>query len=423
MPDELADLVRGNLAATIAAIAATPATVARWPGVQSVENPSDLRRLPLLSPETLEDLCPPAVWDLVLDSAASGMVLRSSGTSGKRKTLYHSWPFNDRVAYLGARGVRAAVPHIPTRAANCLYPGELNGAFSFAQDLSRGLGAQTFPIGTSMRFAELIEVIHEHRIDTLIGSPAMGADLFADPANLPSLTSLRTFLYIGENLGAARAEVLANARPDLVVRSLSYSTSETGPIGYQCPHQGDGTHHVHEDAMVVQVIDPETGAEVADGEEGEVIVSTLTDTGMPLLRYQVGDRAIRHAGSDSCACGSHAARITLTGRVPRSFNVDGATISQDLVMARLRGFDVADPADCQFQVLRAPDRGFTIALLLSDRVSSRPADEEVLGTLREGYHLGRVFAMPGCKGFALRRVPRTEFATNSRGKIPFFVEI
>lgn len=420
--EELARLRRDNLVATVAAIAARPAAAAIWPGIESVRTADDLSELPLMSPEALEDLCPPGVTGMVLDSVTTGMVLRSSGTSGKRKVLYHSWKFNDRVAHLGARGVRAALTTAPVRVANCLYPGELNGAFSFAQDLTRSLGAQTFPIGTSMRRAELLDVIREHRIDTLVGSPAMGADLLSDPANLVPLASLRTYLYIGENLGAARAAVMAAAMPALRVRSLSYSTSETGPIGYQCPSQGDGTHHVHDDAIHVEVVDPETGTEVADGEEGEVITTTLTDTGMPLVRYRIGDRAIRHAPG-ACVCGSHASRITLTGRVPRSLNVDGATISQDLVMAQLRAFGVTDPADCQFQVRRASDRGFVITLLLSDRLAARPADDEVLHRLREGYHLGRVFGMPACNGFTLAHVPAADFARNSRGKTPFFVEL
>ncbi|GGU97902.1 hypothetical protein GCM10010211_76510 [Streptomyces albospinus] len=411
-----------NLLATVDAIVKRPAAAARWPGIEDVRTADDLRKLPLMSPDALEDLCPPAVTDLALDSVDSGMVLRSSGTSGKRKVLYHSWEFDTRVTHLGARGVRAALTTAPRRVGNCLYPGELNGAFSFAQDLTRRLGAQTYPLGTSMRTEELLEVVREHRIDTLIGSPAMGADLLSDPANLASLASLRTYLYIGENLGAARAAVMAVAIPGLRVRSLSYSTSETGPIGYQCPFQGDGTHHVHDDAMYVEVVDPETGAEVADGEEGEVITTTLTDTGMPLVRFRIGDRAIRHTGG-GCACGSHASRITLTGRVPRSLNVDGATISQDLVMAQLRGVGVADPVDCQFQVRRAPDRGFDVLLLLSDRLAVRPTGDEVLRRLREGYHLGRVFAMPGFRGFTLRCVPTTDFVRNTRGKTPFFVEL
>lgn len=411
-----------NLLATVAAISRQPKARARWAGIDEVREVADLtKRIGLMSPEAFEELSPPRVDDLVLDSLESGLVLRSSGTSGRRKVLFHSWGFNDRVAALGARGVRAAVTEAPKRVANCLYPAELNGAFSFAQDVTRALGAQSYPIGASMKFAELLEVIDEHRVDTLVGSPAMGADFMSGEGNARFLGSLRTFLYIGENLGAGRAEVIAAACPQVEVRSLSYSTSETGPIGYQCRFQTGGTHHIHEDVMVVEVIDPDTGAAVAEGQEGEVIVSTLSDTGMPLLRYRVGDRGVLRRGR--CECGSHALRLKLTGRVPRSFNVDGATISQELVMAQLGEFGVADPADCQFQIVRGADRRFTVVLLLSERVPARPTTEQVLARLRDGYHLGRVFAMPGCKGLEFRVVPAGEFARNSRGKSPFFIEI
>ncbi len=408
-----------NLLATVAAILRSPAAAAHWPGIAGVKNAADLSALPLFAPAAFGELCPPQVEDLVLDSRESGLVLRSSGTSGRRKVLYHSWAFNDRVAFLGARGLRSAVTHPPKRVANCLFAAELNGAFSFAQDVTQELAAQSFPIGSSMAVDELLDVISEHRIDTLMAAPAMFADLVADQRHLGFLDSLRTFLFIGENLGATRAGIIAAAMPAVEVKSLSYSTSETGPIGYQCRVQTDGTHHLHEDALVVEVVDADTGAALPEGQEGEVVVSTLTDTGMALLRYRIGDRGV--LDTRPCACGSRAARLTLTGRVANSFNVDGATISRELVMAQLDGFGITDPADCQFQIVRA-ERGFTVVLLISDRHATALTADAVLARLRGGYHLGRVFRMPGFNGFELRAVPLAELVRDKRGKIPFFVE-
>lgn len=100
----LTELQARNLAATFAAVAAHPAARRHWFGGRE---PTSLRDLPLFSPDDLARHCPPGSTDLVLDSAESGLVLRSSGTTGRRKVLYHSWAFNDRVAALGTRGARA----------------------------------------------------------------------------------------------------------------------------------------------------------------------------------------------------------------------------------------------------------------------------------------------------------------------------
>lgn len=63
--------------------------------------------------------------------------------------IYHSWEFSRRVSALGARGVRSALRPHPRRIANFLYPGELNGAFTFAQEVTELLPAMSFPMGSS----------------------------------------------------------------------------------------------------------------------------------------------------------------------------------------------------------------------------------------------------------------------------------
>ena len=174
-------------------------------------------------------------------------MLRSSGTASRPKVLYHSWDFTDRVGHLGVRGVRAALETPPNRVANCLFPGDLNGAFLFVQDITRSLPALSFAMGEYTSPADAAAIIEAHGIDTLAASPAYGAELLAGARDGQPLP-LRNFLFIGESLGAERERTVRSAAPDLAVRSLAYSTSETGPLGYQCRHQTGAVHHLHEDA-------------------------------------------------------------------------------------------------------------------------------------------------------------------------------
>lgn len=416
---QLEKIQQHNLARTVEALGQDPVAAARWPGVLDVRVARDLTRMPLFSPADLQETCPPGTEDLVLGDGGSGLALRSSGTSGRRKILYHSWEFVERVAVLGARGVRGALGTSPRRVAVFLYPAELNGAFGFAQDVTRLLGAMAFPMGSSaLDSPETPEILRDHEVDTVVCSPSAGVKLLTEDTT-GSLAAVRNFLYIGEILGESRERQLAEARPDLRVRSLSYSTSETGPIGYQCAYLTGSTHHLHEDALVVEVIDTAAGCVQSDGRVGEVVVTTLTDSGMPLLRYQVGDEGYIETGP--CLCGSAARRLTLVGRVRQSVNVDSTTISQELVMERLATLGVTDPADCQFQVVRH-GTDFSIRLLLSERTPPGLTSDAVFAALDGAYHMQRVFTTPSYRELTVDRVDSSRFHHTDRGKVPFFHE-
>ena len=81
-------------------------------------------------------------------------------------------------------------------------------------------------------------------------------------------------------------------------------------IGAECPaHNG---LHLTAEQLVVEVLDDE-GTPVPEGVEGDVVITDLTNFGMPFIRYRNGDRAIAAAGT--CSCGRHLPRLArVTGR-------------------------------------------------------------------------------------------------------------
>jgi phenylacetate-coenzyme A ligase PaaK-like adenylate-forming protein len=68
-----------------------------------------------------------------------------------------------------------------------------------------------------------------------------------------------------------------------------------------------GGYHLREADLYFEIIDPVTGAVVPDGQEGEVVVTTLTRQGMPLIRYRTGD--ISRILSAPCGCGTILRRL------------------------------------------------------------------------------------------------------------------
>jgi phenylacetate-CoA ligase len=407
-------LQQQNLSAAVAAARRAPAVRRRYPDLDVGVQVGDLVRLPLLTPAELAAGCPPRSDEFLLDGGGSGLVLRSSGTAGKSKVMYHSWRFTEQVQHLGTRGVRAALPEPPRRVANCMFPAELNGAFTFVQDIARLLPALVFPLGIKTSVADTTTVIAEHAVDTLISAPVYGTDLVTS-APRQQLASLRNFLYIGEPMGVERGSALAAAAPNLTVRSLAYSTTETGPIGYQCAHLDGNTHHLHEDAMLVEIVDEDSGAPVPDGSAGEVVVTPLTDTGMALFRYRIGDRG--YLNREACECGSAARLLTLVGRTAQSLNVDAWTISSGQLLSGLAELGVTDPADCQLQVLWDFPH-YEVRLLLSTRTPQGISTEAVAKGLRAQYQVNRVLTNPRCTAFTVERVEAGRFARSERGKVP-----
>jgi phenylacetate-coenzyme A ligase PaaK-like adenylate-forming protein len=415
--DEIESLQRSNFLATVEAARGERAVRERWPELEDVAEADDLRLLPLLTPAELADECPPHSTAFLVDDGTGGLVVRSSGTAGRTKMMFHSWQSEWQVNVLGARGVRACLREPARRIANCMTPGELNGAFLFVHGASRFLRALTFPLGSSTPVAETADLIAEHGIDTLVAAPAYGTELITStPAE--NLSSLRAYLYLGEAIGRARRNAIREAAPALDVRSLSYSTNETGPIGYQCRQADDNTHHVHEDGVVVEVVD-EAGERVPPGTTGEVIVTKLADAGMLLFRYRIGDRG--YLGTEACACGSAAQLMTLVGRTTQSLNVDVWVISSDQLMSGLAELGITDPADCQLQV-HWDVAAYRLRLLFSHRVADGITPERVTAAMREKYQMFKVMTNRRCTSFTVEHVDTREFATNSRGKVPVLYE-
>ena len=72
--------------------------------------------------------------------------------------------------------------------------------------------------------------------------------------------------------------------------------------------------HVNEDCFMLEVVDPRSGEVLADGAEGELVLTTITKEGFPMLRYRTGD--LGALSRETCRCGRTLARMTrIRGRI------------------------------------------------------------------------------------------------------------
>ncbi|MDR1964059.1 MAG: phenylacetate--CoA ligase [Planctomycetaceae bacterium] len=103
-----------------------------------------------------------------------------------------------------------------------------------------------------------------------------------------------------------------------------YGMTETGGVGtlgMDCPaHAGI---HVWEDHYIVEVIDPVTGKQVPDGQQGEIVVTSLTRQALPVIRFRTGDLS-KIVSREKCDCGRTHLRIApIMGRTDDMLIVKG----------------------------------------------------------------------------------------------------
>jgi len=122
-----------------------------------------------------------------------------------------------------------------------------------------------------------------------------------------------------------------------------YGLSEImGPgVGCECEEARAGLHG-WEDHFIFEVIDPETGKAVKEGDAGELVISTLTKEALPMIRYRTRD--ITRWSSERCVCGrTHGRFMRITGRNDDMLIIRGVNVYPSQVEAALVGLPNVAP--------------------------------------------------------------------------------
>jgi phenylacetate-CoA ligase len=121
-----------------------------------------------------------------------------------------------------------------------------------------------------------------------------------------------------------------------------YGLSEVlGPgVASECLHQ-QGLH-VNEDHFIIEIVDPQTLRPVPDGEVGEVVFTTLTKEGIPVIRYRTRD--ISRIIPGQCACGRTMRRMErVTGRSDDMLIIRGVNVYPSQIEQVLLGIPMVAP--------------------------------------------------------------------------------
>jgi len=312
--DSLEGIVVERMRATLARVLTEPAWARRLPDVdpRDIVGIEDWRKLPFLTKDELRDAYP---YGLACGRAGGYVRIQmSSGTTGN--PILNPYTAAD-VAQWGEVMARCYVTAGVRRDDVIqITPsfGLFTGGFGFHYGAER-LGAMVIPTGAG-RTALQLRLMRDLKT-TVVAAIATYPLRLIEAAreerfDLDSL-SLRVGIFGSEMWSD---ELRARIEAELRIRTFDIiGMTETGGPGLGIDCAARAGIHVWEDHYHPEIVDPVSGAAVPDGAEGELVVSTLTREGLPLVRYRTHDLT-RVVSRARCACGRTALRLDrLRGRV------------------------------------------------------------------------------------------------------------
>ncbi len=248
---------------------------------------SDLSKFPFTVKTDLRDNYPFGLFAVPRDRILR--VHASSGTTGKPTVVGYTKADLDNWADLVARSMRAS----GTRPGDIVHVAYGYGLFTGGLGAHYGaerLGCTVVPISGGMTPRQ-VTLIEDFKPSTIMVTPSYMLNILEEYHKRgldPRESSL--------DVGIFGAEPWTNAMRQEVEQAFDmhavdiYGLSEImGPgVANECVETKDGLH-IWEDHFYPEIIDPETGENLPDGEIGELVFTTLTKEGLPMIRYRTRD--------------------------------------------------------------------------------------------------------------------------------------
>ncbi len=260
---------------------------------QRLASLSELAALPFTTPQEL--FAAPYSFLCVSPREVERIVtVPTSGSSGSAKRVFFTAEDLELCADFFHYGMRLVVRE--TDRVGMLFPAKTPGSVGdlLREGLSRD-GIIAMPLYEYSRdLAALAAEIERENITALVGFPAL---IEALALSAPQLGVERVLL----SADYVSPECKSNIKKSWGAECFEhYGLTESG-LGFAVSCAAHAGCHIREADIYTEIIDPETGKNLPDGEWGEVVFTTLTRRAMPLIRYRTGDTSRIIPGSCPCA--------------------------------------------------------------------------------------------------------------------------
>ena len=332
----------------------------------------DAQKIPFTVKDDLRDTYPFGMVAVHLDNIVE--IHASSGTTGNPIVGAYTTNDMDVWAELMARSLYATGVRRQDVIHNAYGYGLFTGGLGFHYGAQK-IGSTIIPVSGGMTQRQ-IKLMKDLGSTVLCCTPSYAIYL-AEAMNKEGVDPRKDLKIKIGNFGAEpwSERIRERVEKDLGIEAFDiYGLTELcGPgVSVEC-NKHDGMH-IWEDHFLVETIDPKTGDVLPAGEEGELVFTPLTKTGLPLLRFRTRDISVIE--TEKCDCGrTHSRMMRVTGRSDDMLIIRGVNVFPSQIEYAIMGFP---ELAAQYQiVLDRPEAldVFTIKAELTEQTSKSTQEE------------------------------------------------
>ncbi len=289
---------------------------------QDIRKLDDIRKLPFTTKDVLRDNYPFGLFAVPKDELLR--VHASSGTTGKPTVVGYTRNDLETWSELVARVVTQAGVTNKDMAQVAFGYGLFTGAFGLHYGLEK-VGAAVIPVSVGNTERQIM-LMQDFGATVLISTPSyalymaeVAEKMGIDPKKLP----LKYGLFGSEACTEEMRQELEKQWGILVTDNYGLSEVMGPGVSGECQFQNG--MHIAEDHFIVEIIDPVTEEPKDYGEEGEVVITTLTKEALPIIRYRTRD--ISSLNPEPCRCGRTSMRMKkISGRTDDMLIIRGVNV-------------------------------------------------------------------------------------------------
>ncbi|MGA7826585.1 MAG: phenylacetate--CoA ligase [Geobacteraceae bacterium] len=305
-----------------------------------VKSLSDLQKMPFTLKQDMRDSYPYGLFAAEMEDIVR--IHASSGTTGKPTVVGYTRKDINTWTELMARSFVTAGVHKGDIIHNAYGYGLFTGGLG-AHYGAENLGASVIPMSGGNTKRQIL-IMKDFGSTVLTCTPSYS--LYLAEAALEEGVDIKT---LNLRVGIFGAEPWSESMRQEIQEKLNisaidiYGLSEImGPgVAIECQEAKCGLH-IWEDHFIPEIINPETGEAMPEGELGELVITTITKEGIPLLRYRTRD--ITSITYEPCICGRTHARIArMSGRSDDMLIIRGVNVFPSQIESILMQMEGVEP--------------------------------------------------------------------------------
>ncbi|MGL6298322.1 MAG: phenylacetate--CoA ligase family protein [Methanobacteriaceae archaeon] len=290
--------------------------------VEDIQTLEDIEKLPFTTKTDLRDAYPFGMFAVPESEIIE--IHTSSGTTGKPTVSGYTEKDMEIWSEVSARAIAMALGDKNDRIQNCYGYGLFTGGLGIHYGAHK-LGATVVPISAGNTKRQ-VEVMQDFQTTILTCTPSYAlylAEVLEKEGLSPEDISLKSGIF-GAEMWTEEMRDELEKRLGITALNIYGLTEIIGPgVAQECEKKVG--LHISDDHFYPEIINPKTKETLDEGEKGELVLTTLTRDGMPILRFRTKD--ITALRSEKCECGRTLVRMDrITGRSDDMLKIRGVIV-------------------------------------------------------------------------------------------------